>query len=584
MTRIFDPILVEVVKNELAAIAEEMAIAVCKTGRSAMVRIGDFAAAICDSQGRIIGPGYAAPFQLGNFIELMPFVLKKYGGTFIPGDVVVVNDPYAGMGHMPDTAIVAPVFWREQLVAFNVSYSHHTDVGGRFPGGFSSQCSESFEEGVRLPLVKIYDGGKRNEALLDTILANVRAPDEWIGDLEAKAAGAWRGAQEMGRMLDKYGLDTFNSCCDYLIDYAERETRAAIRAIPDGRYIHEEIFEDDGFGNAAALPMKLTIRVAGDALTADFTGTAPQVKSALNNPISLTKAMVYGALKAIVNPDVPINNGFIRPIQVQVPLGTLLNPRFPAAVGGRGPVVIRLFEVVFRALAKALPEKMPLPGEAGDVLHFTGHTKEGRPFAVMDLIFGGWGGRPHKDGIDGCAPMGFGSYGAVPAEILERDYPLVIDQFGYLPDSGGPGKYRGSLSVVREWRFLQPGHAMVRTCRLNDSDGIAGGQAGGRSLNILNPETDNRELPRQTHMHLEVQPGDRIYHIISGAGGHGDPWERAPEMVLADVKGEKVTPAGAREQYGVIIDPETLSIDWRQTEQLRRSHQAQGQVIAAAAD
>jgi N-methylhydantoinase B len=583
MKRAFDPILVEVVKNELAAIAEEMAIAVCKTGRSAMVRIGDFAAAICDGQGRIIGPGYAAPFQLGNFIELMPYVLKKWGGTFKPGDVIVVNDPYAGMGHMPDTAVVTPVFWREQLVAFNLSYSHHTDTGGRFAGGFSSQCSESFEEGVRLPIVKIYEAGKRNEALMDTILANVRAPEEWVGDLEAKIAGCWRGGQELGALLDKYDLETFTACCEYLLDYAERETRAAIRTIPDGEYVHEDVFEDDGFGNEAALKMKLTVKVEGDSLTADFTGTAPQVKSALNNPLSLTKAMVYGALKVIVSPDVPVNNGFVRPVQVIAPLGSLLNPRFPAAVGGRGPVVIRLFDVVFRALAKALPERVPIAGEAGDVLHFTGQTAAGRPFAVMDLIFGGWGGRPQKDGIDGVAPMGFGSYGAVPAEVLERDYPLVIDRFGYLPDSGGPGKYRGSLSVVRQWRFLQPGHAMVRTCRLNYSEGLAGGQPGGLSLNILNPGTDNHELPRQTHMHLEVQPGDRIYHVISGSGGHGEAWTRTPEMVLADVKGEKVTLTGAREQYGVVIDPQTLSIDWEQTARLRQSRQ-EPQRLAAAAD
>ena len=581
MERKFDPILVEVIKNELAAITEEMAIAVCKTGRSAMVRIGDFAAAICDGQGRLIGPGYAAPFQLGNFIELMPYVLRKYGGTFKPGDVIVVNDPYAGMGHMPDTAIVVPIFWQEQLVAFNLSYSHHTDTGGRFAGGFSSQCTESFEEGIRLPIVKIYDQGKRNNDLLDTILANVRAPEEWIGDLEAKRAGCWRGGQEMQALLDKYGLETFTSCCDYLINYAERETRAAIRSIPDGQYEHEDIFEDDGFGNNVALKLKIALKVAGDSLIADFTGTDPQAKGAINQPLSLTKAAVYGALKVIVNPEVLINVGFIRPIQVIAPPGTLLNPRFPAAVGGRGPLAIRLFDFLFRVLAKALPERVPIAGEAGDVLHFTGQTEEGRPFALMDLVFGGWGGRPKKDGIDGVAPMNFGSYGAVPTEVIEREYPLVVDSFGYVPDSGGPGKHRGSLSVSRQWRFLQPGQAMVRTCRLTRSEGLAGGQPGGLSNNILNPGRDDQELPRQTHMHLEVKPGDTIYHVISGSGGHGDPWTREPEMVLDDVKGEKVTVAGAQEQYGVVIDPQSLNIDWEQTKKLRQTRQEPERLVAA---
>lgn len=231
----FDPILVEVVKNELTAITEEMAIAVWKTGRSAMVKSGDFAVTICDRQGRLLGPGYAAPFQLAFFMELMPYVLKKQGASLQAGDVIISNDPYSGMSHMPDVAVVAPVFWQEQLVAFLVVYSHHTDIGGRMAGEFSSQCKETYEEGLQLPLVKLYRAGERNEDLLDTILDNVRVSEEWLGDVETKIAGCWRGEQEMRRMLDKYGLERFGGCCDYLIAYAERETHAAIANIPDGR-------------------------------------------------------------------------------------------------------------------------------------------------------------------------------------------------------------------------------------------------------------------------------------------------------------------------------------------------------------
>ena len=194
----FDPILVEVVKNELAAITEEMAIAVWKTGRSAMVKTGDFATAICDGQGRLIGQGYAAPFQLAFFIAVMPHILKKYGEDFAPGDVIVVNDPYAGVTHMPDVMIIAPTFWQGQRVAFTLAYSHHTDIGGRFPGGFSSQCTETFEEGLRLPPIKLYKGGERNDALLETILANVRVSDEWLGRCRGKNRRllAWRARAE----------------------------------------------------------------------------------------------------------------------------------------------------------------------------------------------------------------------------------------------------------------------------------------------------------------------------------------------------------------------------------------------------
>ncbi|HJY79790.1 MAG TPA: hydantoinase B/oxoprolinase family protein, partial [Candidatus Binatia bacterium] len=523
MVRTFDPILVEVVKNELAAITEEMAIAVWKTGRSAMVKTGDFATAICDGQGRLIGQGYAAPFQLAFFIEMMPYVLNKCGGTFKPGDVIVINDPYAGITHMPDVAIIAPAFWQDKLVAFSVSYSHHTDIGGRFPGGFSSQCTETFEEGLRLPIVKLYEAGVRNDALLETILANVRVSEEWLGDVEAKIAGCWRGEQEIKALLDKYGLETYQSSCDYLIDYSERATRAAIRAIPTGEYVYDEIFEDDGFGSdGVVMPLKLTLKVEGDTLTADFTGSAPQARGAINLPLSMTKATVYGSVKSIVSPDVLTNVGFVRPINVIAPAGTLVNPRFPAAVGGRAPLFFRVFDMMFRALAKALPERVPIPGEGGDVLHFTGQKADGSHFAVMDIYFGGWGGRPMKDGIDGVAPMSFGSYGTIPAELLEREYPLVIDGFGYVPDTAGAGKYRGSLSIYKQWRFLQPGKVMVRTNRLlRASDGMAGGAPGALSTNILNPGDKNQELPRKAHMHMEVKTGDRIYHVVSGSGGHG---------------------------------------------------------------
>jgi N-methylhydantoinase B len=587
MERTFDPILVEVMKHELAAVAEEMAIAVSKTGRSAMVKIGDFAAAICDGQGRLIGPGYAAPFQLAIFMEVMASVVEKWGGQLKPGDILLVNDPYAGMGHLPDVAIVAPVFWKDEVVAFNLAYSHHTDIGGRFAGGFSSQCTETFEEGLRLPIVKLYSEGQRNEGLLDTILANVRTPEEWIGDAEAKIAGCWRGEQEILRMLEKYGVETFTSSCAYLMDYAEREMRVALHAIPDGLYEHEDFFEDDGFGTeGVALRLKIALRVAGDTLTADFTGTAPQAHGAINLPLSMTKSMVYAALKVIVHPDVLLNVGFTRPIEIVAPVGSLINPQYPAAVGGRAPLSFSLFDVVFRALAKALPDRVPIAGEGGDILHFAGTKADGTPFAMLDGFFGGWGGRPMKDGIDGVTPMTFGSYGTTPAELLEREYPLVVEGFGYKPDTGGAGKYRGSLSVYRHWRFLQPGKIMIRTNRLSrPSEGLAGGQPGGLSENLWNPDTEDKQLPRQTHMHLDVQPGDRLHHVVSGSGGHGEPWTRNPERVCADVEDEKVSIAGAREQYGVIIDTDPLRVNWEKTTQLRQSRQlGQATEQAAVAD
>ncbi|MBV8056344.1 MAG: hydantoinase B/oxoprolinase family protein [Deltaproteobacteria bacterium] len=570
MERKFDPILVQVIKNELASVNEEMAIAVYRTGRSAMVKVGDFATAVCDARGRVVGEG-AAPFQIGIFMVVLETVMRKFGGSFTPGDVILVNDPYSGMGHMPDVGIVAPAFWRGQLIGFTLAYSHHTDIGGRFPGGFSSQCTEAFEEGFRIPPVKLDHTGQRNMALLQMIEANVRAPEEWIGDAEAKIAGCRRGEQELRAVVEKYGLEVFNSSCDYFVDYAETATRAAIRAIKPGEYVYEDTFEDDGLGGAGvAMPLRVALRVEGDSLTVDLTGTAPQARSAINMPLGMTRGTVYGAVKSIVSPDVLTNVGFTRPITIVAPEGTLVNPRHPAAVGGRAPLFFRIFDMMFRVLAQALPDKVGISGEGGDVLHFSGIKPDGSHFSFMDLFFGGWGGRPGKDGIDGVAPMNFGSYGSVPAEVLEREYPVVVDGFGYVPDTEGAGKHRGSVGIYKQWRFLEPGKVMVRTNRLvRPSDGLNGGDAGELSTNILMSQAAEKVLPRQSHIHLDVNAGDRIYHRISGSGGFGKPAQRDPKLVLADVLEGKVSIEQAYNRYRVIIDRESMLVNQSATERLR---------------
>jgi N-methylhydantoinase B len=568
--RKFDPILVQVIKNELASVNEEMAIAVYRTGRSAMVKVGDFATAVCDAQGRVVGEG-AAPFQIGIFMVVLETVLDKFRGSFSPGDVILVNDPYSGMGHMPDVAIIAPAFWRGQLIGFTLAYSHHTDIGGRFPGGFSSQCTEAFEEGFRIPPVKLVEAGERNTALLQMIEANVRSSEEWLGDVEAKIAGCRRGEQELRAVVEKYGLDVFNSSCDYFVDYAERATRTAIRAITPGEYLYEDNFEDDGLGGAnVSMPLRVALRVEGDSLAVDFTGTAPQTRSAINMPFGMTRGTVYGAVKSIVSPDVLTNVGFTRPIKIIAPEGTLINPRHPAAVGGRAPLFFRIFDMMFRVLAQALPDKVGISGEGGDVLHFSGVKPDGSHFSFMDLFFGGWGGRPAKDGIDGVAPMSFGSYGSVPAEVLEREYPVVVDGFGYVRDTEGAGKHRGSVGIYKQWRFLEPGKVMVRTNRLvRPSEGLSGGLPGELSTNVLISQDAEEILPRQSHIHLEVNPGDRIYHRISGSGGFGDPSERDPRLVLADVREGKISIERAFEQYRVVIDRDKMIVDESATERLR---------------
>ena len=569
MLRPFDPVLVEVIKNEIAAVTEEMTLTVYRTGRSGMCKVGDFATAVCDGQGRIVGEG-GSPYQMCVFIDTMNSIFKAYDGTLRPGDIIIANDPYAGISHMPDITLIAPVFSQERLIAFVISYSHHTDVGGRFAGGISSVCSESFEEGVRIPPLKLYDRGQRNEVVLETIAANVRTPEEWIGDVDAKVASCRRGAEQLDKLVNKYGLHQFESTCDYLVDYSERATRSAISQIPDGEYIEESLFDEETEVTDGPVPLKVVLRIQGDSAVIDLSSAPPQVRASINSPLVTTKAMARAAIKAIVRPDAMANIGFARPIQVLVPEGTLLNPRYPAAVGGRASLAMHVSNMVFRALAKAVPGQLGSVGEGADMLHFICRGEDGRYLSFMDVFFGGWGGRPDRDGVDGASPMAMGgAYGAMPAEVLEREYPVVVEGFGYVPDSEGAGRFRGALSVYRQWRFRKPAEILLRTIQVRGSEGLAGGLAGGDSMNLLKTNGKELLLPLQAHVHLSVAAGDRIYHQVHGSGGYGNPRERDPELVVHDCREGKISVQHARECYAVVVDPETLVVDTVATDELR---------------
>ncbi len=580
MERPFDPILVEVIRNQIAAITEEMTLTVYRTGRSGMCKVGDFATAVCDRQGRIIGEG-GSPYQMCVFIDTMENVLAKHGKSLRPGDVIIANDPYCGISHMPDITLIAPAFWKEQLVGFLISYSHHTDIGGRFAGGISSLCQSSFEEGVRIPMLKLYDAGKRNDALLEQIVANVRTPEEWVGDVDAKVASCWKGQEQLAKLLDRYGVEKFDSTCDYLVDYAERVTREAIRQIPSGEYREETIFEDENEVTGGPVPLQVVIRIADGHATIDLSAAPPQVNASINVPLVSTKSVTRAPFKSIIPHDALTNIGFARAIDVIVPPGTLLNPRYPAAVGGRASLMMTLSNMVYRAIAKALPGRLGGVGEGADMLHFTSQS-EGRYQSFMDVFFGGWGGRPQVDGVDGASPLVMGGgYGSMPAELLEREYPVIIEGFGFVPDTEGAGRHRGSVSVYREWRFRQPAEVLLRTVGLRGAEGLAGGGRGGDAINIHSSGDQQTVLQPQAHVHLHVQPGDRVYHKVHGSGGYGDAYERDPDLVLFDVLEGKISLGRARQVYGVVINPDGLTVNQESTLTLRRRMQT---TVEAAAD
>ena len=575
MQKRFDPILLEVMNNELTAVAEEMAITMKRTARSIVAKEGgDFSTALVDAEGRLIAQGVAAGAHLGYIVGVMPWVLKKFGGNLQPGDIIAANDPYWGLSHLPDIVLIMPIFWRDELCGFAAVVEHHTDIGGRFPGGMGVACAEIYEEGVRLPGVKLYQAGRANQALLDLIAANVRAPQDVLGDLEAQVAACRRGEQGFVALLHKYGRDTVETCTAELRHYSERAVRARIQAIPDGVYTCEDVFEDDGLGGPG-VKLVVSVQVQGDSVTVDFTGTDPQVKSAINVPPNLIGSMVQVIFRSVLGLDVPANSGLLTPIRATAPAGCILNPKFPAAVGARGQLMWRIHDMLFAALAQAIPERVFAAGEGGvNMLVYAPKIENETPPLLLEMYASGWGGRPTRDGIDGTMPIVMGgAFRSNPAEAIEREIPVVIEGFGFVPDSGGAGQFRGALAVYRKWRFLTDGRAMIRTCRVKSVPyGLAGGEPGSPFQVLLESDTEQVTFPPQIMIDAAVRAGDTLLHVQPSAGGYGDPWQRDPLSVLEDVLDEKMTVAYAEKTYGVVIDPQTLQIDPEHTAALRHSH------------
>jgi N-methylhydantoinase B len=567
-----DPILLEVINNALTAIGDEMGNTMKRTARSITARIGDFSTVLVDAQGRVIAQGQGAGFHLGYIRGVMPALLQKFAGKLRPGDILASNDPYGGLSHLPDIVLLAPIFWRDTLIGFSTLVTHHSDIGGRFPGGQSAVCAEIYEEGLRLPCVKLYSEGQPNQALLEVIAGNVRTPDDVIGDLEGQAAACRRGIRGLQELVEKYGLARFQAAIAQLHRYSERVVRAAIAKIPDGEYRWDDHFEEDGLGGPG-IELKLCIKVRGDSVVVDFSGTAPQVKSAINVPYSLTCSASYICLRGVLAADAPANDGLFQPVEVIAPKGCVLNPSFPAAIGGRGMMLWRICDMMFGALAKAMPDRIFAAGEGGiaSITYAYAGAEPGASPVLTDWYGGGWGARPTKDGIDGVNSLLSGNGGSsVPVERLEVEFPLLMEAYGLMPDTGGAGKYRGSMSVYRTYRFLQPGRALIRSCRTTTLPyGLGGGGPGTPSRVVLERGGTQTDFPPQMFVDAQVRPEDAITHVMCGAGGYGDALERSPAMVLEDVLDEKISPAHARRMYGVVIADG--AVDMQRTRALRAS-------------
>lgn len=575
MTTSINPITREIIQNALAAAADEMALALYRTAYSTIVRdCLDYSTSLCNAAGEMIAQGVTIPLHLGSVPFALETLFKKFGDDIEPGDVFILNDPFDGGMHIPDIFIVKPIFWEGERVAFAVSTAHHLDLGGRLPGSSACDNTEIFQDGFRIPWLKLYRRGQPDETLFTLLRANVRVPHMTIGDVRAQLAACHIGERAIHDIIRRYGSETFVTCAGDLIDYTERLVRAEIANWPDGSHTFTDYLDSDGVGGPRTR-IQVTLTVAGDTLTADFSGSAPQVRGALNSTLSFTASVVGLCVRAVLQEDIPNTAGMFRPLNIIAPPGTVVNVEMPGASSMRGVTGFRMADTVFGALAGLLPERVLAAGEGGNTLVIIGGQRQDRSaYVYYELLSGTWGARPDRDGNDGlCNPANVASN--IPVEQAEAEYPVRVERYGLVRDSGGAGKFRGGLAIEREWQLLSgEAHLAIRSDRRDHLPyGLYGGQPGTPSTNILHAATGDGQQILPTMISTSMSAGQRIYHKQAGGGGWGDPLQRDPAAVALDVKNDKVSLSAAREQYGVVLDETTLAVDEAATTALRRQRQ-----------
>lgn len=569
-----DPILLEVFRNAFEAIADQMALILMRTAYSPIVRDAmDYSTALCDATGRNLAQGLTTPMHLGSFYDAMRHLIGHYQNRIAPGDVFIGNDPYLASGqHLPDIYVIRPVFHQHTLCGWACTIAHHVDVGGLVPGSNSLAAVEIHQEGLRLPFLKLFDRGAKNDTLMGVIRANVRVPDQVLGDIHAQISACLAGDREFSALLKRYGADQILAYGEALQDYSERMARAAISQIPDGTYRFVDHL--DGLGaDPQPIELHVAVVVSGDELTVDWAGTSPQVKGGINTPLSFCKSNVYAALRSIMPADVPNCHGYTRPIHVIAPEGSLVNARYPAPCGARGITGYRMVDCIFGALAQAVPDKVAADGAGGSTLPSFGGWDGRKRFVFSECIMGTWGATSTHDGQEGVPHMA-SNQANVPVEMIETDYPIRIEQYGFVPDTGGGGKYRGGLGLVREYRILADDvYFGVRSDKcVHPPHGLAGGQPGVAAINRIQSGTSDIALPAMPLTPITLHAGDRYRHVMAGGGGYGDPLERDPERVRADVLDDKVTMDHARDVYAVVIgNDQERNVDLAATVSLRAS-------------
>jgi N-methylhydantoinase B len=570
-----DPITEELFRNTIAALGDEMVLTIYRTAYSGVLKnIMDYSAALCDTQGRLAAQGLALPGHLCSIPVALQAVLRHFGDDIAEGDILINNDPYDGGMHLPDIFIFKPLFAQGQQdgrpIAYAATICHHTDVGGRVPGSNASDSTEIYAEGLRIPPLKLYERGQPNTTLFRMIDRNVRVPGRVLGDIRSQLAACEIAARGMADLVERYGADGVTSMMNATMDYSERLTRHCLSELPDGEATFTDWIDDDQIDIGKPIPLVCTVRKRGDAMEVDWTGSAPQVKGAINNTWSYTAAMSFTAVKSVLSINMPNNDGVFRPIKVIAPLGTITHGKLPAACAARGLTGFRGVDCCFGALAQLYPDRVYAASDGGNTgVTIGGYDTTLRPFIYVDFLSGCWGARPWADGLDGNTSM-FANMASFSVEVIEAENPLEVLDYEFVPDTGGAGKFRGGMSQRKTWRMLaDEGILQVRADRQTHRPyGLQGGGPGAAGRNVLDPG-----LPSEEKLHakltMTLRKGQVFRHQLPGAGGWGDALERDLALVAKDLRDGLVTIEGAARDYGVVARGDPPEIDAAATEKLR---------------
>lgn len=573
--RKISPILLEVIEGTIESSMVEMNLQVDRTARSTVIREQhDHRAGIFDARGRSVSSV--------SFAANVDPILNRYPPEGIrEGDIFIWNDCYkseGGITHLPDICVTTPVVYEGMVMAFVQVFGHVEDVGGIVTGSLPITSTEIYQEGIMIPPVKLYDQGRLNNPLYETILNNSRFPDSLRGDIDAEVSSLKIGVRRLTEILNRYGREAVEECFEFLLERCARDLKeVAFPQIPDGVYPFEDFLEYGGIVAAEPrrfLRIKATLTKTPDQVTFDFTGTDAQVKGSLNWPGNERYyAKFLGTLFKPLIPEVIINDGALRVIRVISPKGTLLSPEFPAACSNRHWTLLRMMDTGMGCLAKALRGQVPGASEAITIWGFFGCDARGKPFFLREITGAGSGGRSYADGSDAVdiAPESKN----MPCEFAETFFPVTVNRLGLRQDSGGPGIYRGGLGYYKELTFLAGGTFIVEADRVSIPPwGVHGGKPGMGNRFVLNPETHREKVLSKTDGE-PIRAGDRLRILTPGGGGWGDPLERDPEAARLDAIRGLVSPEAVRKDYGVVLDPQSLMLDLPGTQQRREELRAQ---------